>query len=194
MTDPAGPGDSSAAEQTWDTPPGHFGSDTNEWATPVELLRPLDAAVDGFDLDPCSGAEARSIADEQYTECDDGLSKAWFGSIWVNPPYSDMEDWMRKALDESHRDDVETILVLAPARTSTQWFHRYATQATVLAFIEGRLTFGNPDDQVRNAPFPSLIAVFGTANDDLLETLERQGVVYSHDRRFQTTRQVVLDG
>lgn len=173
----------------WDTPPDHFGSKTDAWATPPDLLRPLDDAVGGFDLDPCSGAERQCIAEERYTKEDDGLSQPWFGAVWCNPPYSDMEGWIRKALDESHRDAVKTVVVLAPARTSTQWFHRYAAKASVLAFIEGRLTFGDKRDQVRNAPFPSILATFGECPDALLETLERKGLVFDQADRWQRTVQ-----
>lgn len=160
----------------WETPPGHFESDTDAWATPPELLRPLASAIDGFDLDPCSGAETKSIAEETYTEDDDGLVKPWFGTVWVNPPYSEIEDWFRKAVNEWQRDETDLIMVLAPARTSTQWFHRYAVKADFLAFVEGRLTFGNEREQVRNAPFPSIIAVFGT-DEDLTDALDRHGIV-----------------
>lgn len=178
--------------EKWDTPPGHFGSQTDEWATPPELLRALDEAVSGFDLDPCSGAEQQCIADSRYTAEDDGLSEAWFGTVWVNPPYSDMDRWMRKAVNESHREDVGTILVLAPARTSTQWFHNYASKATATGFIEGRLTFGDPRDQVRNAPFPSIICVFGDAPDPLMDLLDRKGIVYRSEDREQRTEQQVI--
>lgn len=178
--------------EKWETPPDHFESETDEWATPPELLRPLDSAVGGFDLDPCSGAERKSIATETYTEADDGLTQAWHGTVWANPPYSDMEAWMRKAVGESNKDGVDLILVLAPARTSTQWFHKYATKAAALTFIEGRLTFGDPRDQVRNAPFPSLLAAFGTVPEPLYETLDRHGVVFDDSQRSVRTEQVKL--
>ncbi|MFD1527318.1 MULTISPECIES: DNA N-6-adenine-methyltransferase [Halobacteriales] len=178
--------------EKWDTPPGHFGSKTDEWSTPPELLRSLEKAVGGFDLDPCSGAERKSIAEQTYTAEDDGLKQAWFGTVWCNPPYSDMESWMQKAVNESNREDVDLVLVLAPARTSTQWFHKYATKADAVAFLEGRLTFGDPREQVRNAPFPSIIAVFGEYPEDLGDTLDRRGMVYRSDQRDQRTQQTVI--
>lgn len=173
----------------WDTPPGHFDSDTDEWATPPSLLRPLADAVGGFDLDPCSGAEEKSIAEETYTAEDDGLTSPWFGTVWCNPPYSDMEAWMRRAVDQSNREETDLILVLAPARTSTQWFHDYAVEADLLAFLEGRLTFGNPREQVRNAPFPSLIAAFGDVPWELVEALDRRGAIYDQDSHQEHTEQ-----
>ena len=83
----------------------HWSDESDEWATPPSLLRPLDEAVGGFDLDPCSGAEERSIAPETYTESDDGLSKLWHGRVWVNPPYSDAGLSLPARTDRRERDE-----------------------------------------------------------------------------------------
>lgn len=59
---------------------------TNEWYTPPEIIRSMGE----FDLDPCSSTIAYELnhsAKKSYTKEDDGLSKEWFGRIWLNPPY-----------------------------------------------------------------------------------------------------------
>jgi phage N-6-adenine-methyltransferase len=168
----------------------HWSDESDEWATPPELLRPLDDAVGGFDLDPCSGAEARSIAPETYTEEDDGLARRWFGAVWCNPPYSDAADWIEKARNESRRDEVEVVLVLLPARTSTQWFQKFAATATALCFIEGRLRFGDAED---DAPFPSVLLAFGDVSGELYDFLQKRGVVFIDGERYSPTRQISLD-
>lgn len=168
----------------------HWSSDSDEWATPPDLLRPLADAVDGFDLDPCSGAEERSIADETYTEADDGLASPWHGRVWMNPPYSEIADWMDKARREASRPDVELVVCLVPARTSTQWWHTYAVDAAALCFLEGRLSFG---DSGNSAPFPSALVVFGRVPTALPQCLDRRGAVYRKDQRYQTAPQQTLD-
>lgn len=167
----------------------HWSSDTDEWATPPDLLRPLNHAVGGFDLDPCSGAEERSIARETYTAEDDGLSQNWAGRVWMNPPYSDVADWMEKAHLEALGGDVECVVTLVPARTSTQWYHNWASEASALCFLEGRLSFGDADN---SAPFPSLIAVFGAVPDALEAALDRRGAVFRQQQRAQRTVQATL--
>ncbi|QLH85035.1 adenine methyltransferase [Halosimplex pelagicum] len=167
----------------------HWSDESDEWATPPSLLRPLDDAVRGFDLDPCSGAEARSIAPETYTEEDDGLARRWFGTVWCNPPYSDAADWIEKARNESRRDEVEVVLVLLPARTSTQWFQKFAATATALCFIEGRLRFGDAED---DAPFPSVLLAFGDVSGELYDFLQKRGAVFIDGERYSPTRQVTL--
>jgi len=168
----------------------HWSSESDEWATPASLLRPLDEAVGGFDLDPCSGAESRSIAPETYTAEDDGLARRWFGSVWCNPPYSDVADWIEKARVESRREPVDVVLVLVPARTSTKWFHKFAATATAICFIEGRLSFG---DATNSAPFPSMLLAFGAIEDPLYEFLSKRGVVFVDGERYSPTRQSSLE-
>lgn len=48
--------------------------------------------------------------------------------------------------------------MLLPARTDTKWFHRYIYGKAEIRFIAGRLKFGGGK---HNAPFPSMVVVFG---------------------------------
>lgn len=176
----------------------HFRSQSDAWATPPELVDSMAAGMGGFDLDPCSGAEQSPYADHTFTEDDDGLEQPWFGTVWMNPPYSNVGDdggrgWMWKAWSESRRDDVQAVMCLVPSRTSTQWWHDYVTSASVICFIEGRLKFGGSED---SAPFPSAIIVFGSPDDPeaMLQRLEHWGQVVELDEaQFRSTMQASLD-
>jgi len=107
----------------------------------------------------------------------------------VNPPYSDVKDWLEKARIESARDDVELVLVLVPARTSTQWFHGYAVDSTAICFLEGRLRFGDATD---DAPFPSMLLAYGDISAELYDFLVSRGTVYVDGTRYEPTRQIDL--
>ena len=48
---------------------------------------------------------------------------------------------------------------MLPARTDTRWWKEYVMRASELRFISGRVKFG---DSKQGAPFPSVIAIFGT--------------------------------
>ena len=146
---------------------------TDEWATPPRVTRELAHAVGGFDLDPASGAERAPHADETYTAEQNGLAQPWFGSVWCNPPYSEKEDWIKKALGERDRCDV--IVMLLPVDTSTQWFHNYTTEADAVVFIEGRLAFGDAES---TANFASMFVVFGDVTPSLHDTLSGFGAVF----------------
>lgn len=145
---------------------------TDEWSSPPDVVRPLNEAIGGFDLDPCSGAEQSPFADETYTEDDDGLAQEWFGSVWVNPPYSDMSSWVDKATAEAVCDGVETVVFLCKGDSSTQWWQTAAADATLITAIDGRLSFGDGEN---SAPFPSHIVVFGEVDSALVDALGEQG-------------------
>jgi phage N-6-adenine-methyltransferase len=147
---------------------------TDEWSSPREIVEPLADVLDGFDLDPCSGAEQSPFADETYTESDDGLEQSWFGTVWVNPPYSDVADWTAKAGTEYNREDVESIYYLCKGDSSTEWWQRAATDATMVVTIDHRLSFGDGEN---SAPFPSHIFVYDRPSQTVLDTLSEYGSI-----------------
>lgn len=63
-------------------------SATNEHYTPASVTEPARALLGAFDLDPASCPEAneRIRATRFFTQADDGLSQAWSGRVWLNPP------------------------------------------------------------------------------------------------------------
>jgi phage N-6-adenine-methyltransferase len=160
--------------------------ETDEWATPPEFVRPLAEAIGGFDLDPASGAERSPVADETYTEADDGLHTPWYGRTWVNPPYSEMEAWVERAIGQHNAGNTELIVMLCKGDSSTDWWQRAVVEADTIAMLDSRLEFG---DAGNGAPFPSHVFVFGDANDGLVEVLERRGVVFRGTDRVRTTVQ-----
>jgi len=153
----------------------------NEYATPGRIWRPLADAVGGFDVDPASGAESTPIASTRFTKEDDGLSKAWHGWVFVNPPWSTSGDgsakevWLRKARNEIKRDDVDGVVVLLPADTSAHWFHDHMLAADALCLVgPGRIPFEGED---RNPSFKLAIAVYGGLPGALVDTLDEFGAV-----------------
>lgn len=57
---------------------------------------------------------------------DNGLTGRWFGRVFLNPPYSNVGDWVIKASMEAALGDVELIVMLIPAnRTEQAWWHDY---------------------------------------------------------------------
>lgn len=172
-------------------------SGNDERGTPTQFIRRLHSAIGGpFDLDPCSGAEPTPIATTRYTAEDNGLAQNWTGhdTIFVNPPYSSLEDWMKKVTREASRDEADApslIMCLLPGNTSTQWFHRYAADGDYLTLIEGRLTFHGT---TKNAPFASILTVFADAvSDDVRNLLGSLGAVYTREEVKTAQKQARLD-
>src|SRR5262249_4090624 len=92
----------------------------DEWETPLSVFQPLHAEF-GFDVD--------LAATPDNTKCDrfippgqDSLTQPWRGSCWLNPPFSKLEPWLRKAVASS---EMATIVVLLPLRPGTRWWQTW---------------------------------------------------------------------
>jgi len=158
---------------------------TDEWATPPCLWKSFSNALDGFDLDPASGCEPVQIADETYTEEDDGLSQNWFGTVWCNPPYSNPGAWLEKAISEHcTKQNTDTILLLLPARTNTNWFSNNIENADAVLFFDSKISFLKDGRSEKDAlPSPVMLVVFGDLDDSLIKTCHEKGWLVSVDEQ-----------
>jgi len=104
--------------------------------TPEWVWKPLGP----FDLDPCAGSKT-SIGTVNFRgECVDGLDGIWPSHMfaWINPPFSQKEHWIKKAINHDNG-----ILIL-PERGSAPWFGplakkcgRYFVMGKKINFIGG---------------------------------------------------------
>ena len=117
------------------------------WRTPPALFASLNAEF-CFQLDaaaaPHNALCKRFITAEQNT-----LETPWAdylsipGYVWLNPPYSDITPFVKKAAAES-ANQIGTVM-LVPADTSVGWFKEAIQTASEVRFITaGRLAFINP--------------------------------------------------
>ncbi|WP_242662854.1 phage N-6-adenine-methyltransferase [Enterobacter bugandensis] len=117
------------------------------WRTPPALFAALDAEF-CFQLDaaaaPHNALRRKFITAEQNT-----LETPWAdymsipGYVWLNPPYSDITPFVKKAAAES-ANQIGTVM-LVPADTSVGWFKEAIQTASEVRFITaGRLAFINP--------------------------------------------------
>ena len=65
------------------------GSSSVEWNTPEEYIESARKVMGSIDLDPASSAYAQKTvkATRHFTKVDDGLTKDWEGTVFLNPPY-----------------------------------------------------------------------------------------------------------
>jgi site-specific DNA-methyltransferase (adenine-specific) len=122
-------------------------SKTDDHATPKAVYDLLNAEFH-FNDDPCP---LGGIA------LQDGLSRSWGTSTFMNPPYSKPAPWCEKAYRESLQG--KTIVGLLRGDTSTAWFHDWVLGKAEIRFWRGRINFGSGP-----APFPSIIAIWSKAS------------------------------
>jgi phage N-6-adenine-methyltransferase len=148
------------------------GNGRDDWSTPRDLLSYLEHRYLGygkFDLDPCC-TEKTKCARDWFGQSEDGLSRQWYGNVFLNPPYSHLRKWLEKAIRELNPTDgnpirVVRIVALVPARTDTKAWHGPVSEASEVILLKGRLRFllETPDGLVpapAPAPFPSAIIIW----------------------------------
>lgn len=155
-------------------------SKKHKWRTDPRLIKLIERFGKGqIDLDPCASKEEKyHFAKRNFTlhNGKDGLKEPWtdYGVVYANPEYarSTLRKFVDKAIREfgvaddrdsfgAEREDLDHLFLLVPARPDTQWFKELRKHSTALCFWEGRLKF-SAGSIVDPAPFPSLIAYFGS--------------------------------
>jgi len=133
-----------------------------EWLTPPELVQKLGK----FDLDPCSPINPPFLhATNYFTTNDDGLTKKWFGRVYLNPPYGrGMELWMEKL--KIHGNGIALIF----ARTETKCFFEHVwNDADAVLFVKGRIRFYHVTGIQAGTPgAPSVFIAYGKKNAEIL--------------------------
>jgi hypothetical protein len=129
-----------------------------EWLTPPSLVKKLGV----FDLDPCSPINAPFLhAKNNFTTIDDGLTREWFGRVYLNPPYGrGMELWLEKL--KNHGDGIALIF----ARTETKCFFEHIwNDAHGVLFVKGRIRFYHVSGIQGGTPgAPSVFIAYGKEN------------------------------
>ena len=75
---------------------------------------------------------------------DDSLRQVWHGRVWLNPPYSALEDFITKLHSEYSRGNVHAALVLLNNAPEKKWFQLLLGRFPV-CFLNRRLAFWRHD-------------------------------------------------
>jgi phage N-6-adenine-methyltransferase len=132
----------------------------DEWETPDKLFDFLNQKCGGFDIDVCANARNKKVP-KYFYKAQNGLNQEWKGVCWCNPPYSNIEPWVDKAIMETRSGSRTVIYMLIPANTDTSYFKKVFENACEIIFIKGRLTFKG--EQNYPARFPSCVVIFDNA-------------------------------
>ena len=173
----------------------------DDWNTPPEILDPI-RGFRAIALDPCANPTGVVAAACGIMPPDDGLAERWgdhaacgimppddgLGLVFVNPPYSDVTPWIRKAAAEAARG-VEIVMLL-PADTSTRWFHgelvgRAAHHADAILYYRRRVKFLGANGSPK---FPSLLAYWGADSARFRDHFSPHGWIVRLERRARRGR------
>lgn len=146
------------------------------WQTPEWVTDMLGLIT----LDPCAGPDTDHATFNWAIERgENGLERDWFGRVFVNPPFSEKEDWLEQAVLQHTHDDVECVFVLTPDSTDTKsWWHAYiANHADFVWFSEGRISYIDPDtgEPAGSPTFGTAISIFGHPGESTLRMMDDNG-------------------
>lgn len=149
-------------------------SKSDEHYTPENIISAAREVMGEIDLDPMSSSAAnRTVkAVKFYTKKDDGLTKPWFGRVWLNPAFSLANEAVNKLI-QSHLvgATTEAILLIKAAPDTAR--HQLLS---ALPFCEwrGRIKF-IADGNSQVAPFAVLIFYLGKNFPKFKEVFGRFG-------------------
>jgi hypothetical protein len=135
--------------------------ETDERYTPNWIFTTLNIE---FDLDPCApiGGINGAPIKNYYTAWDDGLSKKWFGNVWVNPPFSNPRPFMEKLV--AHGQGIGLVRI-----SQSQWAKDLWNKADGVILNDKRLKFDRADGSSVGIPAVTFMFAFGKSNADALQ-------------------------
>ena len=81
---------------------------------------------------------------------------------FVNPPFSELLKWLRRAHDQWRSGRVETVICLVPVRTDSHFFHQTLSADANIFLLQGRVRFLDTQGKGQHTPFALMLLTFGT--------------------------------
>lgn len=162
-----------------------YNSGENEWYTPAEFIDSAKEVLGVIDCDPASSALANKTVQAScyYTKDDDGLTKKWFGNVWMNPPYAQplMSQFAEAVSSKYDSKEIASAIVLVNNATETAWFQRMLNSATAVCFVRSRIKFIDQHGKPSGAPLQGqAILFFGESHKKFATTFSKHGKVLIH--------------
>ena len=158
-------------------------SGQNEWYTPAPIIEAARLAMGSIDLDPASCEVANRVvkAGRYYTAEDDGLSKQWFGNVFLNPPYSsELLRQFAAAVCAKHEagDQFVRACVIVNNATETVASQSMLDACDAVCFLKGRVKFLDQSGKLRLQPLQGqMVLYFGDDGESFRDAFQALGVV-----------------
>jgi DNA N-6-adenine-methyltransferase (Dam) len=161
---------------------GTEGTGEFERYTPPEYIEAARKVLGEIDLDPasCKFAQKWIRAKQFFTAEDDGLSHAWHGNVWLNPPYHRalLSAFINKLVAEVDVGHVTSAIVLSNNCTDTDWFLTAASACTGVCFTQGRIHFLLSDGKQMGPPTQGQVFFYWKNVNRFEEVFCRIGVCF----------------
>lgn len=116
-------------------------------------------------LDVCGSREHHKLK-KYFKKSENALIKDWKYDFWMNPPYSKVAHFIKKAYEEHKKWNVNGI-ILVYSKTDTKWFNQFVYNQEKNKWIgefypiPGRIKFWKNGKKTRfPAPYPSCFIIY----------------------------------
>lgn len=147
------------------------GRSKQDYGTPREFIDAVERRFGALDFDlaasaenaivPCFFDEARDALVQDWRSIETGRGRSRL--LWLNPPFSDLEQWAKKACAEAELG--ARVLMLTPASVGSEWYARHVHGSAIVLALRPRLSF------IEGDPYPKDLILscfgFGVAGFDL---------------------------
>ena len=136
--------------------------------TPPDFMEHIYAAFGKVELDPCAHALSPVIARRRImlSEGGDGLVDDWSGRLaFMNPPFSALLIWLKRAFNQWQTGNIETVVCLVPVRSDSVWFHETLSPVADIYLLQGRVRFLDTQDKAQPTPFSLMIVALGASTE-----------------------------
>jgi hypothetical protein len=115
-----------------------------------------------FDLDPAHPKHKTNVPTKDfYTEENNGLALAWYGFVWLNPPFRGSAVWADKFI--SHNNGI-----MLCQMSKSKWFWNVWDKADTILAIPNNLKFENIDGATQTIFMPTCLVGMGKQASNIL--------------------------
>jgi len=155
-------------------------SGNTEYYTPQIYTLGALAVMGSINLDPASSLKANEaiLADQIFTEAENGLEQDWYGNIWLNHPFGRVANplWIKKLIEEYELEHINQACCITYASTSEKWFRPLLSFPQ--CFIYGRTNYILPNGKIKKGVTKgSVITYLGNEVDKFKMVFSRFGMV-----------------
>lgn len=152
----------------------------SEWYTPPEYIEAARTIMGKIDIDPATteNANKQIKAKRFYTADDDGLTKTWKGTVWMNPPYVQplVTEFCDTFAEKFETGEITEGCILINNCTETAFAQRLLGTCLAVCFPAGRVRFldkaGKPGAPLQG----QMVLYFGNKPEVFQKEFSRFGV------------------
>lgn len=157
---------------------------SNEWYTLPRYIEAARLVLGDIDLDPasCEIANRTVQARRYYTQEENGLEQAWYGRIWLNPPFGRLSNgtsrirlFLDRLVQEYRSGNIVAAIAMVKADPKQRWFHPLWNYP--ICFAHDRVYFLRPNARPEKHQFGTAWAYLGPDETRFTEVFKQFGTI-----------------